>query len=154
MMLTRSSDYAMRALVHLAQCPQGKAERLDSIAKAQKVPPALLSKILQTLVRAGVIRSQKGYGGGYALVTDPKELTLREVVEHIDGPLVVFECLNDDQFCNLCQNCQLKAKFTQIQDTLLTMLGQTTLLDCIPSGGLVPHAVDVAAKGGNGTSQG
>jgi len=138
MMLTRSSDYAMRALVHLAQCPDGKAERLDSIAKAQKVPPALLSKILQTLVRAGVVRSQKGYGGGYALVSDPKVLTMREVIELIDGPVVVFECLADDKFCNLCEACQLRARFTAIQDTVLGMMTETTLWDCIPSGGPVP----------------
>lgn len=132
MILTRSADYALRALIHLAQCPPGKAERLDSIVQAQKVPSALLSKILQSLVRAGHVRSQKGYGGGYLLVADPAELSLREVIELVDGPFTVFECLVDENFCDLCANCTLRSKFEELQATLVGMLGSTSLAECLP----------------------
>ncbi len=132
MILTRSADYALRALIHLAQCQAGQAERLDSIAKAQRIPPALLSKILQTLVRSGIVRSQKGYGGGYVLVSDPADVSLRQVIELIDGPFCVFECLVDDQFCQLCSDCKLKGKFSELQDTLVGTLARTSLAECLP----------------------
>ena len=133
MILTRSADYALRALIHLAECPEGKAERLESIVRAQHVPSALLSKILQTLVRGGFVRSQKGYGGGYILVSDPNKLTLREVIELIDGPLTVFECLVDEGFCDLCSGCSLRSKFQELQDAMLGILGKSTIADCLPA---------------------
>ncbi len=131
--LTRSADYALRALIHLAQCPPGEAQRLDSIAQAQRVPPALLSKLLQTLVRGGVLRSQKGYGGGYMLAGDAAAVTLRQVVELIDGPFCVFECLVDERFCDKCDECRLRVKFAELQETMLAAMERTTLVDCLPA---------------------
>ena len=139
MILTRSADYALRALIHLAECPTGQAERLDAIAKAQQVPAALLSKLLQTLVRGGVVRSQKGYGGGYTLAVDPSELTLRRVVELIDGPFSVFECLADERFCQLCANCALKTKFQELQDAMVGILEGTKLAEVLPSAAPPPR---------------
>jgi len=131
MILTRSADYALRALLHLARCTPGKAERLDAIVESQKVPSALLSKILQSLVRGGVVRSQKGYGGGYLIAVDPAELTLRRVVELVDGPITLFECLEDQSFCNFCANCKIRTKLGEIEHTLLQMLESTTISDCL-----------------------
>lgn len=134
MILTRSADYALRALIYLAQASTDQPVPLDAIASAQQVPPALLSKILQNLVRGGLVRSRKGYGGGYLLVAKPSELSLHSVIELIDGPFTVFECLVDEGFCELCSSCKLRQKFTELQVAMVGILDKTTIADCLPDG--------------------
>jgi len=129
MILSRSADYGLRALIFLAGQERDGPIRLDEIAQAQAVPATLLSKILQTLVKAGILRSQKGYRGGFSLVADPDEVTLENVIQLIDGPFTVFECLSDESFCALCSGCKLRTKFQELQDAMRGMLRQTTLAD-------------------------
>ena len=96
------------------------------------MPAALLSKILQGLVKAGFLRSHRGYGGGFVLVTEPTRLSLEAVIEAIDGPLVVFECLDDETFCELCQGCRLQEKLREVERAMRGILRSTTLADCLP----------------------
>jgi Rrf2 family protein len=142
MILSRSADYGLRALMFLAQRESVSPAPLDQIAQAQAVPPALLSKILQTLVKAKVLRSQKGYGGGFTLVADPRELSIEHVVELIDGPFTVFECLADETFCTLCEGCKLKSKFRELQAAMLGVLKGTSIADLIDS----PEEAPVSGK--------
>lgn len=82
-MFSQTVEYALRAVAHLSD--QAPAPRTtDQIAKATKVPPAYLSKVLQALKRAGVVSSRRGIGGGTVLVKRPEELTVLEVVEAVD----------------------------------------------------------------------
>lgn len=132
MILSRSADYGLRALMHLAQASREQPVPLERIAEAQRVPAALLSKILQTLVKADILRSHRGYGGGFVLVADPAALTLEAVIQAIDGPFCVFECLGDEQFCQLCRGCRLQEKLRELQGAMLGVLRATTLADCLP----------------------
>ena len=86
---------------------------------------------LQSLVRAKVLRSHKGYGGGFVLVADPEDLNLEQVIELIDGPFTVFECLADKGFCKLCSSCKLQRKFRQLQETMLELLRETNLKELV-----------------------
>lgn len=82
-MLSQTVEYALRAVVHLAdQAPD--ARTTEQIADVTKVPQAYLSKVLQALNRAGIVRSQRGVGGGVALVKSPAKLTILEVVNAVD----------------------------------------------------------------------
>src|ERR1700722_17784130 len=82
-MFSRKVEYALRAVVHLAfEAPS--ARTVEQIATATKVPPAYLAKVIQLLVRAGVLRSQRGIGGGIALVKSPADLSILEVVNAVD----------------------------------------------------------------------
>ena len=90
-MFSQTVEYALRAVVYLAsQSPA--AQTTEDIAKATKVPQAYLSKVLQGLVQAGVVRSQRGVGGGIALVKEPGELTILEVVNAVDPIVRIKEC--------------------------------------------------------------
>ena len=142
MVLTRSADYALRALIHLAQASSDQPVPLDAIVQAQRVPSALLSKILQTLVRSGLVSSRKGYGGGYLLLADPAKVTLLAVIELIDGPFTLFECLVDEDFCELCGNCKLRQNFMDTQSAMVGILSNTTVADCLPNtrGTLLPSS--------------
>jgi Rrf2 family protein len=135
MILSRSADYGLRALIHLAQVGRDQPVPLDKIAEAQRIPAALLSKILQTLVKAEVLRSHRGYGGGFVLVADPATLTLDVVIQAIDGPFTVFECLDDEAFCQLCNRCKLRGKLGELQVAMIALLRSTTIADCVPDEG-------------------
>ena len=82
-MFTQTVEYALRAVVHLASNAP-RAQKTEEIARATKVPPAYLSKVLQSLVQAKILRSQRGIGGGMSLVKTPAELTILEVVNAVD----------------------------------------------------------------------
>ncbi len=82
-MLSQTVEYALRAVVYLAgQAPESRTT--DQIATATRVPKAYLSKVLQGLVRAGLVHSQRGLGGGMSLTRDPGELTILQVVEAVE----------------------------------------------------------------------
>jgi len=80
---SQTVEYALRAVVHLAsEAPAGRTT--DQVAEATRVPRAYLSKVLQSLTRAGIVRSQRGLGGGMTLVKTPEELTILEVVNAVE----------------------------------------------------------------------
>jgi Rrf2 family protein len=90
-MFSQTVEYALRAVVHLAS--EGPAARTtEEIAKATRVPQAYLAKVLQSLVQAGVVRSQRGIGGGIALAKSPDELTILEVVNAVDPLRRIQSC--------------------------------------------------------------
>src|ERR1700686_4959360 len=90
-MFSQTVEYALRAVVHLAfNSPDGQTT--EEIAKATKVPQAYLSKVLQNLVQAGVVKSQRGIGGGMSLARKPSELTILEVVNAVDPIVRIKTC--------------------------------------------------------------
>jgi Rrf2 family protein len=90
-MFTQKVEYALRAVVHLAsEAPQ--ARTVDQIAQATNVPPAYLAKVIQGMAHAGVVRSQRGVGGGISLVKSPAELTILEVVQAVDPIRRIRQC--------------------------------------------------------------
>jgi len=89
-MFTQKVEYALRAVVHLAAV--GKPQTTEQIATVTKVPPAYLAKVLQELTHAGIVRSQRGVGGGISLVKTPDNLTILEVVNAVDPIRRIKEC--------------------------------------------------------------
>lgn len=90
-MFSQKVEYALRAVVHLAATAPAP-RTVEQIAQATRVPPAYLAKLVQGLVRAGVVRSQRGVGGGCALVKPPDELTILEVVNAVDPIARIATC--------------------------------------------------------------
>jgi Rrf2 family protein len=87
MKLTSASTHAVTALAYLArEKPDGPVVS-GTIARAEGIPELFLLKLLRPLVHAGLVRSRKGPGGGYSLARKPKDITLLEIVEAVDGPL-------------------------------------------------------------------
>lgn len=90
-MFSQTVEYALRAVVHLAsQAPA--PQTTEQIAQRTLVPQAYLSKVLQALSRGGIVRSQRGVGGGMSLVKAPAELTILEVVNAVDPIRRIREC--------------------------------------------------------------
>jgi Rrf2 family protein len=90
-MFSQTVEYALRAVVYLAgQAPAPRTT--EDIARATKVPQAYLAKVLQNLVEKGIVRSQRGVGGGIALAKEPDELTILEVVNAVDPIRRITTC--------------------------------------------------------------
>jgi Rrf2 family nitric oxide-sensitive transcriptional repressor len=90
-MFSQTVEYALRAVVHLASnAPHGQTT--EEIARATRVPQAYLSKVLQNLVQAKVVKSQRGIGGGMSLVKKPADLTILEVVNAVDPIQRITTC--------------------------------------------------------------
>jgi Rrf2 family transcriptional regulator, nitric oxide-sensitive transcriptional repressor len=90
-MFSQTVEYALRAVVYIAQHPD-VSSTTEQVAEATKVPSAYLAKILQLLVRAGIVRSQRGVGGGVMLARQPAELTILEVVNAVDPIRRIESC--------------------------------------------------------------
>ena len=91
-MLSRTAEYALRAIVHLAAQGDDASLNVAQIAESTKVPQMYLSKVLQQLVRGGIITSQRGMGGGFRLVKTAAELTLYDVVQAVDPLQRIERC--------------------------------------------------------------
>ena len=99
MRITLESDYALRIVTELAE----KKERMDAktLAEETNVTPRFTLKILHKLVQGGIVRSYKGAKGGYTLSRDAKIITLKQIIELIDGPIIIARCVESGESCAL-----------------------------------------------------
>ena len=104
MRITRETDYAVRCVLHLAEAPKRVAV-MGEISRGRGIPRPFLAKILQKLAKAGMVRSHRGLRGGFQLTRRPAKITLREVVEAIEGPVALNLCLEDEKGCSLSGTC-------------------------------------------------
>jgi Rrf2 family protein len=88
MHVTAKADYAVRAVIELADASQEHPRKMDDVAKAQEIPVSFLENILTQLRSAGIVRSQRGPEGGYWLARPASELHLATVIRAVEGPLV------------------------------------------------------------------
>lgn len=118
MRLSRKSDYALRAVRHLATLPKGKLGSINSISAAEKIPREFLAKILKDLTRAGLLVSYQGVTGGYRLAILPKEVSFLDVIEAIDGPIHLNLCTEQKNCrCEEFDKCQMK-DFWMVQEKM------------------------------------
>ncbi len=122
MQITRQADYATRAVLHLARA--GNANRVSTghVAKEQNIPPAFLPKIISQLSIAGILQTSRGPHGGIRLAREPKNITLLEVIEAIDGPIKLNVCVQGGGVCLFEDNCSLQATWRDIQRGLITKM--------------------------------
>lgn len=135
--ITRDGEYAIRAVLHLAaregegEGQGGGASLATDISRAEGVPRSYLSKILQRLRRAGLVRSKRGAGGGYALALPASRVTLANVIEAMDGPLGLNPCLDDDYSgtCTAGRRCPVRRVWSEAQRKVFEILDSYTLED-------------------------
>ena len=133
MQITRQADYAVRAVLHLAR--NGEVRTATSvIAEEQKIPPSFLAKIISQLSIAGLLHTSRGARGGVTLAREPKEITLLEVIEAIDGPIQLNECVGDSSNCSFDKDCPLRPVWCEAQEELVGRLKGTNFADMITKG--------------------
>ena len=130
MQLTRAADYGIRAIVHLAGLPPDSRASLAELATASEAPEPFLTKVLQRVVAAGLIVSQRGPSGGFQLNAAAAEISLLDVVEAIEGPIQLNLCTGRYTGAPLCdrQNwCAVHLVFEQAQTKLREVLAGANL---------------------------
>ena len=127
MQLTRAADYAVRVMIHLAGQPaHTRASRAD-LAEAAECPEQFLSKVLQSLTRAGLVVSHRGNTGGFELPSTRQEVSLLDVVEAIEGPVRLNLCLTGDEACTRQGWCPAHTVWAEAQRAMAEVLQKATI---------------------------
>lgn len=125
--LTRKGDYAIRGMVYLAGQPEGSISLVSDIAKSVLVPQSFLAKIFQSLSKLGLVNSTRGTGGGFTLSRSADQITLLEIVEAVEGPIIPNKCVMRDDKCGLKKACCVHPVWIELQHSIHKILGGVTL---------------------------
>ncbi len=134
MRLTRGADYGTRGILHLAKLPQGSVVLVGDIASAEDLPESYLAKIFQELAKEGIVRSHRGAKGGFSLARPAHQITLRQIIEAIEGPIALNRCLAPWEGCDRSDRCPIRPVLAQAQEQLLAALDSATIRDLAESG--------------------
>ncbi|MDR3516425.1 MAG: Rrf2 family transcriptional regulator [Azospirillaceae bacterium] len=133
-MLTNKAKYGVKALIHLAGLAPGETALITDIAVANNIPKKFLDAILLDLRNAGLVRSKKGPGGGYALARDADEITVGSAIRALDGPLAPIACASRSSFepcddCHDVNSCAIRLVMVDVRDAIAHILDNTSLTD-------------------------
>jgi len=129
MQITRSEEYALKGLIFLASQPREKLALVSEISKAQKIPETYLAKIFQRLSKVGLLRSARGLNGGFSLGRPASQITMKHVIEALEGPIALNRCLIQKGECEEEDCCPLHDVLGEAQERFLEVLDRTTMED-------------------------
>jgi Rrf2 family protein len=137
-MLSMKCQYALHALVYIAEADPASLVNIRQIAERKNIPKKFLENILMELKNGGFIASKKGKWGGYHLNKPAEEIQILQVIRLIDGAVAMLPCvsLNFYQSCGRCEdeaNCAINRVFSMVRDQTLKILSTHTLKDLITS---------------------
>ena len=128
--LTKKSEYGIIALKHMLNQPAGTVSRAKEIAEIYNIPAEIMAKVLQRLVQTGFVQSSQGAKGGYILAKEADAISLSQIIESIEGPVGIVECVSDpDCNCMQLENCNINDPFRIIQRQFKTFLSSISLAD-------------------------
>lgn len=126
----RRVDYAVRALSFLAGQPSGAIVSRADIEKRQDIPSFYLSKIMKDLVAGGLVQSHIGSKGGFTLAKPAGAITIKDIYETVERPLVLMECLEQGaSYCSFCTVCTQKSIWEEAQSVLANFLAGVSIAD-------------------------
>jgi Rrf2 family transcriptional regulator, iron-sulfur cluster assembly transcription factor len=130
MQITRAGEYAVLGLMCLARRPFGSVVMIDEVSREEHIPKSFGAKIFQSLVKGGLVKSNRGSGGGFTLLKQPAEITVLEVIEAIEGKIAFQRCLAEEEpKCEHFGGCALCGLFEQAQDRVKEVFSRTTVAD-------------------------
>ena len=127
--LTKKADYGLIAVKHLAEVGEHGSCSAKDIADAYGIPPAALAKILQRLVKSGLLISQQGINGGYVLAREPRKISALEVIKAIDGPLFITSCGDEKHGCYQSRKCTVREPLRKVNESIQQVLGRISIAE-------------------------
>lgn len=124
MRLTQETDYALRLVLAFSMLEPGSYLTARDISETQKIPFRFLLRVMKKLKRAGIITSRQGIDGGYRLARPRREISLRDVIEAVEGGIHISRCLKSTDLCNAgyAPVCKVHRALGAIQENLLHAL--------------------------------
>jgi Rrf2 family protein len=134
---SKTSEYAIRALIELARLPRGTPAYSKEIAQNGGMPPVLLAKVLQALAGHGLVHSARGSGGGFTLVCAPETIRLLDVVRLIDGSFPKYQrcAVGLERMCSESEPCTMHRFWKDIRPVIDTFLREHTIADLATGAG-------------------
>lgn len=131
MKITQEADYGLRVVLYLSKLEQGAKIDAATISEHEGLPLRFLLKLLRKLIASGIIKSFRGVNGGYSLNKLPEEITLKDVIESINGPIYVNRCMIDPAYCNANKGnrCEIHRALGGIQESLVSKLQAVNFKD-------------------------
>jgi Rrf2 family protein len=133
-MLSKKCQYALHALIYLANQEEGTTVTIGEVATEKNIPKKFLEAILLDLKNAGILGSKKGKSGGYYFLKKPKQISIIEVIRLVDGAVAMLPCvsLNFYDSCGMCEDehtCRINHLFGQVRDATLKILTTNSVAD-------------------------
>jgi Rrf2 family protein len=139
--LSKRADYALIAMKHLALRGDRESSSAREIAESYDIPIELMAKVLQRLVRGGLLASQQGTRGGYQLGRRATQISVADVIQAIDGPVTVTACTTDEGQCEQFSKCNVRDPLWRVRERILAALGECTIAELAADPPLAPaHA--------------
>ena len=129
MQFTKAEEYGILGVLYLAERQDAAVTPLSAISEAKEIPEKFLAKIFQSLSRAGIVRSHRGVRGGFTLAKESSQITVKEVLEAIQGPYHLAKCIQDDGICEKSSFCALRELLRIAEDRLVSVFENHTLAD-------------------------
>jgi Rrf2 family protein len=135
MQVSRKIDYALRAVIHLAnEEVSDRACSVAEIATRERVPRQYLEKIVQELIHKGLVRSRRGPRGGYVLARPAEQVSFRDVIEAVEGPITLNVCVGEHADCSLLGTCGMERVWREGQRRVMELFENTTIASVRHSG--------------------
>ncbi|MSQ86254.1 MAG: SUF system Fe-S cluster assembly regulator [Alphaproteobacteria bacterium] len=150
--VNKLTDYAMVVLIDIA-CADGRRSA-HQVSDHTGIPLPTVAKLMKSLNKAGLVASQRGATGGYALGRQPREISVADVIEAVEGPIALTACADtSDETCSMQSSCLVQGKWNRVNRAVRAALTDVTLAEMIAdicSFGLLPiqRPRDLAAVGG------
>jgi Rrf2 family protein len=127
--LSKKADYALMAVRHLALKSGPLSASAREIAEQYDIPIELMAKVLQRLVRAGLLISTQGTRGGYTLSRPASSISVADVIQAIDGPFTVTACSTEKNDCEQYSKCSIRDQLWQIRERIAVTLGTVSIAE-------------------------
>ena len=121
--------YALRAMIELALHEDSGRLLLRQVAQAQRISAKYLEQLTIPLRRAGLLQAERGPQGGYELAKPASEITAAEIIEAVEGPLNLLDCVRSADACDRTPSCAARGLWSRVSDAINDVLSQTTLAD-------------------------
>uniref|UniRef100_A0A7V3YFZ6 RrF2 family transcriptional regulator n=1 Tax=Candidatus Caldatribacterium californiense TaxID=1454726 RepID=A0A7V3YFZ6_9BACT len=132
MRLSTRSRYGLRLMIELAlSYDEGGFVFLRDIARREEISEKYLGQLIIPLRSAGLISSKRGAEGGYQLARPPEAITVLEIVEALEGKVVIVDCLRDEAICHRASSCAAREVWKKLQETIVRTLGGVTLAEVV-----------------------
>ena len=133
MQVSRKVDYALRAVIYLSLQKEGRPVPVSEIASHRLIPQKFLEKIIKRLIHADLVHSHRGAHGGYTLARQPEQISFRDVIEAVEGPISLNACVTERRDCSVLSSCNMQRVWQEGQRRMIEFFADTTLADLTPA---------------------